>query len=574
MVASSFGTQLLWQDAAGAQGAQCAPGQTYSSLLGVCVEECWVDEGFDPATGTCVPLIPREPALPSVVPYEPEPPKTVVQMPFVWPAEPNDTPDTPIPEPTVAPEPTPVPEPVAPVNDSGAAPVAATQPSSGTPEEPEPEASDPQDSGSAESTESEAAEETTDLDLNPNHPCVEAGLVPEGVTTNSELLDYAYLPGTNECVALEEFNDRLASFEEAAGAERDALEELRSATEAMSELQDDFEEVEARLVEARAAYRDAYENATEASTLVKETRQKLIETSERLENKRIEFAKKAVDSYMGGGDQEMIASLVPSLDSETTLGATLSYAEAVLNDRDEAIETMETLQAELAAQERKYEEQKAKAEVQLDIAHATKVEWEDTLADRQELIDAMDEDIAVADALVSQFRDDKFETAHSIGVFSVESKKVEEILAEAEAKIEVGEPIPEPVRDYIAPVDPPTYGSLFGPRLHPILGVMRNHDGLDFRADHGQSIYATRGGTVVHADVMGGYGNTVLIDHGNGTASLYAHQSSMAVSYGDTVEQGQVIGYIGSTGMSTGPHLHFEIREGGAPVDPLPYLGL
>lgn len=119
---------------------------------------------------------------------------------------------------------------------------------------------------------------------------------------------------------------------------------------------------------------------------------------------------------------------------------------------------------------------------------------------------------------------------------------------------------------------PGAVSSGFGMRVHPILGTSRMHNGWDMNAAHGDPIRAYNSGRVILAGPKGGYGNTVMIDHGGGVVTLYAHQSKMAVSNGDSVEMGQVIGYIGSTGLSTGPHLHFEIRINGTPVDPDRYL--
>jgi murein DD-endopeptidase MepM/ murein hydrolase activator NlpD len=119
---------------------------------------------------------------------------------------------------------------------------------------------------------------------------------------------------------------------------------------------------------------------------------------------------------------------------------------------------------------------------------------------------------------------------------------------------------------------PGPISSGFGPRYHPILHYTRLHTGVDMHAGAGTPIKACRAGTVVIAGPQGGYGNCVVIDHGGGMATLYAHQSRIAVSEGDHVSAGQVIGYVGSTGMSTGPHLHFEVRLNGNPVDPAPYL--
>jgi murein DD-endopeptidase MepM/ murein hydrolase activator NlpD len=100
----------------------------------------------------------------------------------------------------------------------------------------------------------------------------------------------------------------------------------------------------------------------------------------------------------------------------------------------------------------------------------------------------------------------------------------------------------------------------------------RMHEGIDLGAGYGAPIYASASGTVIACGYTGGYGNLVVIDHGGGLATAYGHQSSIAVGCGQSVSQGQVIGYVGSTGRSTGPHLHFEVRVNGGAVDPLGYL--
>ncbi|MFA4966470.1 MAG: peptidoglycan DD-metalloendopeptidase family protein [Thermoleophilia bacterium] len=114
--------------------------------------------------------------------------------------------------------------------------------------------------------------------------------------------------------------------------------------------------------------------------------------------------------------------------------------------------------------------------------------------------------------------------------------------------------------------------SPFGWRVHPIFGVRKFHTGIDIGIGYGVPIHAADSGTVIYATWMSGYGNVTIIDHGGGISTLYAHQSSFAVSGGATVGRGQVIGAVGSTGYSTGPHLHFEVRLNGVPVDPLAYL--
>ncbi len=114
--------------------------------------------------------------------------------------------------------------------------------------------------------------------------------------------------------------------------------------------------------------------------------------------------------------------------------------------------------------------------------------------------------------------------------------------------------------------------SLFGPRLHPILGYTRNHNGIDIGASYGTKIYASDGGVVITSEESYSYGNYVMIAHGNGRYTLYAHMSQRLVSVDDVVAQGDVIGYVGATGYATGPHIHFEIYENDERVDPLQFF--
>ena len=121
----------------------------------------------------------------------------------------------------------------------------------------------------------------------------------------------------------------------------------------------------------------------------------------------------------------------------------------------------------------------------------------------------------------------------------------------------------------------PIYGEItspFGWRTHPIFGTQKFHSGLDIAADYGDPIVAANSGTVIYADWMGGYGNAVMIDHGGGLVTLYGHNSSLAVYNGQQVAKGQTIAYAGSTGYSTGPHCHFEVRIHGEVTDPMDYL--
>lgn len=121
----------------------------------------------------------------------------------------------------------------------------------------------------------------------------------------------------------------------------------------------------------------------------------------------------------------------------------------------------------------------------------------------------------------------------------------------------------------------PTSGritSYYGYRVNPVTGQYKLHKGIDYAGNYGDPIKASKSGVVEYSGWISGYGNTIILGHGNGVQTLYPHAQTLNVSYGDTVSQGDVIATVGSTGNSTGPHLHFEIRINGEAVDPLNYI--
>ncbi|MCS6869105.1 MAG: peptidoglycan DD-metalloendopeptidase family protein [Thermus sp.] len=133
-------------------------------------------------------------------------------------------------------------------------------------------------------------------------------------------------------------------------------------------------------------------------------------------------------------------------------------------------------------------------------------------------------------------------------------------------EVERSRPLGLPLRAYEGITSP------FGLRRNPFGPGYEFHDGLDFSAPYGTPVYATGSGVVARAGWMGPYGLAVLLDHAEGYQSLYGHLSRLLVRPGERVEKGQVLGYVGSTGRSTGPHLHYSVYRYGAPLDPRPYL--
>lgn len=152
----------------------------------------------------------------------------------------------------------------------------------------------------------------------------------------------------------------------------------------------------------------------------------------------------------------------------------------------------------------------------------------------------------------------------------IQSKSLDEIIISAKEKDKMLAHLPaiQPV----ANKDLKRLASGYGMRMHPVLKVPKLHKGADFSANVGTPIYATGDGRVKLSGRHGGYGNTVIINHGYGYETLYAHMSRIKVKRGQRVKRGDVIGYVGNSGLSTGPHLHYEIHKDGKPIDPVSYF--
>ena len=144
-----------------------------------------------------------------------------------------------------------------------------------------------------------------------------------------------------------------------------------------------------------------------------------------------------------------------------------------------------------------------------------------------------------------------------------------EAMVKDKQKLLAAIPAIQPVNDK----DLTRIASGFGTRIDPVYKVPKFHAGLDFAAPIGTPIYATADGVVTDAGYnSGGYGNRVIIDHGYGYETLYGHMYSIKTRVGAKIKRGEVIGYVGSTGKSTGPHCHYEVHRGGTPVDPVYYF--
>lgn len=234
---------------------------------------------------------------------------------------------------------------------------------------------------------------------------------------------------------------------------------------------------------------------------------------------------------------------------------------------EEVIDYDNSVMEELLALQEQIEADKAALETSKEEQEAAKAKQEAAKAD-------LKDQEAQVDALIQEIsgQEDQLEAAEAqlkaaANAMDAEIKRLEKEMAEQIANVPSESGFLWPL-----PSSWNTLSSLFGSRIHPITGKPNNHTGIDIPASKNTNIYAAKSGVVTTSTYNSSYGNYVVVSHSDGTSTLYAHMNSRAVSKGETVTQGQVIGYVGTTGSSTGYHLHFEIRVNGTRVDPVDYF--
>mgnify|MGYP005783661905 FL=1 len=244
------------------------------------------------------------------------------------------------------------------------------------------------------------------------------------------------------------------------------------------------------------------------------------------------------------------------LDRLADIDAVMDYDNHIMDELTATREELERLQAELESA--RADEQAVKEEQE-----AKKAEQQAKVAEAEKVLEELNRNVAEVNRLL----DEEDAAAAAIQADIVRKQKELEAQRQQNGTTIVSE------SGYMWPL-PGWYSisSPFGYRINPVSGRAQNHGGIDIPASGGTPILAAKSGQVITSVYGSGsywsYGNYVVIDHGNGNSTLYAHMSSRAVSEGQMVTQGQVIGYVGTTGNSTGNHLHLEIRVGGQRVDP------
>jgi murein DD-endopeptidase MepM/ murein hydrolase activator NlpD len=338
--------------------------------------------------------------------------------------------------------------------------------------------------------------------------------------------------------------DKLKEAQERLEQVRDRLDEVSAVCERDERR---VEDVNDRVKETLIAVTAAEIAVDKQERIVNEAKERLAELEAEAEDVRHISSTRVVELYKQGLMDPTLYSLLMSSSSEQALSRAQVLNVVKHGDR-EALERLLSSQAAVDGQRRVLEEQQRS--------------FEEALGERQRIVKELEELKATYERKIARCNKTVVKLEHQERIAADDEQELAATLA-AQGVINV----------------PPgvTEGGWTWPARGPITSGFgyrwgRLHAGIDIGAPYGAPIFAAKGGVVSYAGVMGGYGNIIVIDHGGGLTTRYAHQSQLAASVGHAVRVGDRIGYVGNTGSSTGPHLHFEVRVNDSPQNPIGYL--
>ncbi len=390
-------------------------------------------------------------------------------------------------------------------------------------------------------------------------------------------LSAAFVVETAGAATKSELNNRLddvrseleevrANIEEAANAKKAAQGDIAALDKSIAGAEEKVDDANAAYAAAAARLAELQEQMTQVATDLADKRQELAKTESDLRLQQGVLSDRLVNIYKSGGGVVYLEVLLRS-DSIIDVVGRVGLLTDIMQRDNAVIGQIETLKTRVEEQKLALEQEQTRvAALERDQTVVT-CDLEDAAGECEAALDELESARAAKQKVLAAAEEDE----------AAWKKQQSELLAESESITELLEAasVAKPVEAGSGVLQWPVVGEVtsgYGYRIHPIFHVRKMHTGIDIDADMGDPIRAASGGTVVSAGWRGGYGKCVVISHGGGLATLYGHLSVIEVSAGEAVERGEVIGKVGSTGYSTGPHLHFEVRVNGATVDPLGYL--
>lgn len=350
----------------------------------------------------------------------------------------------------------------------------------------------------------------------------------------------------------DDLEDQLADLQRQAEEQQAKTNEASAKVENVSER---LRQIQEELRVATAEYREVKGQLDSVEDKISDNTELLQKTEADLKVKNKKLQQRVRDIYING--QISYVDVLFGAKDFADLMTRMDVLKRIIKHDYDLIMKVKEEKATVENTRAQLEKDKAEAEVLVADAQAKKAKVEDKESEQQVLLDQAIYDRDTSERMYEEIMAASQEVANMIRRSQMSSAGYSGAPAGAGGMIW---PISGPIT------------SEFGWRTHPIFGTARFHSGLDIGGDYGMPIYAAASGTVIYAGWISGYGNAVIIDHGGGVTTLYGHNDSLNVSEGENVAQGQVIAMCGSTGNSTGPHCHFEVRENGEPVSPYGYL--
>lgn len=376
--------------------------------------------------------------------------------------------------------------------------------------------------------------------------CVIAGILVIALLSSMIVSSLVYAGAAEDA---DELQDKLSSLEDEKAAVKERIAELTKQADDVEATRAALQS-EIDLTKEEIATVEAYIERLQQQIDVKTT--ELEAAEEALEQKEEEFALTVRTTYEQG-DSSYLQVLLNST-SFSDLLSRMEIITAIMEDNKKTV-------AEYTAAKEDIEQKKE----ELQATQDSQKEYQENLSYKvDELAASEAEQAALAESIEAY----KAESEAEYDRISSEMQEVSSQIAALSAQSAASGGVPYSGTFVWPTPSCTTTSSVYGYRVHPIYGTVKFHAGEDIPASYGAEILAAASGTVTTAGWVSGYGNYTVIDHGGGTMTAYGHQSSIIVSVGQYVEQGQVIGYVGSTGNSTGPHLHFEVYQNGSTVDP------
>lgn len=357
-----------------------------------------------------------------------------------------------------------------------------------------------------------------------------------------------------------------------------ATRQVLDAREQLPSAQANLAKAEAAASEASAAHQEAKQELEAAATRALRTEEQLADLEAAISSLRGDVGDFARRAYQMGpfAELEMLLDAKDPSDFTDRLAAIRNVSKSnndALNEMADSRADMAYMEERLRAVREEAQQQQARAQERLDAARQAE-------AGAQAAKDLVDNLVQQEQTALKSAQAGQAEVKAQYEQLAAEQARIAEEIAQAARKLERQTGVKTGTGggvdvggQWLFPVAGASIGSNAGWRFHPILHYTRCHAGADIGAGSGTPIAAVADGVVVQAGYSGGYGNFTVISHGGGLTSGYGHQSSIIVKAGQTVKRGQIIGYVGSTGLSSGPHLHFEARVDGDPYDPKGWFG-